>query len=54
MPKRTFSVVMISLLFLGIIVLAFNVQLVRAAALTVYINADGSITPSGAPARAQP
>jgi parallel beta-helix repeat protein len=31
------------------LVLAFNVGLVRAQSETVYINADGSITPAGAP-----
>jgi len=49
MLKRTFSVIMITLLFLSVMLLAFNVQPVKGDAETVYINADGSITPSGAP-----
>jgi len=49
LPKRTFSVMMIVLLFLSVITLVFNVQLVEADVPTVYINADGSVTPSSAP-----
>jgi parallel beta-helix repeat protein len=50
MLKRTFSGVMISLLFVGMIVLAFNVRVAKAFnAQTVCINADGSVTPAGAP-----
>ena len=40
---------MISLLFIGMIVFAFNVRPIKADTQTVYINADGSITPAGAP-----
>ena len=37
------------MLLLSVIILAFNVQPVKADAQIVYINADGSISPSGAP-----
>jgi parallel beta-helix repeat protein len=49
MFQKTFSLAMIALLFLSMIMLAFNVQQAKADAQTVYINPDGSITPAGAP-----
>jgi parallel beta-helix repeat protein len=49
MFRRTFSVVMTLLLLFSVIVLAFDVRPAKAGAQTVYINADGSITPAGAP-----
>jgi parallel beta-helix repeat protein len=49
MLRRTFSAVIMALLFLGIITLAFNVKPAQADGQTIYINADGSITPVGAP-----
>jgi len=49
MLRRTFSVVMIVLLCVSIIMLAFNIQPTGADAQTICINADGSITPAGAP-----
>ncbi len=47
--RKPVSGVMLVLLVTSMLALAFNVGLVRAQAATVYINADGSITPSGAP-----
>jgi parallel beta-helix repeat protein len=49
MFRKTFSILMIALLFLSMIMLASNVHLAGADAQTVYINTDGSITPSSAP-----
>jgi parallel beta-helix repeat protein len=49
MFKKTFPVLLMSMLFLSVIVLAINVQPAQAVAQTVYIKADGSITPVGAP-----
>jgi len=49
MFKRTFSALMISLLCIGMIVFGFDVRPAKADAQTIYINADGSITPAGAP-----
>jgi parallel beta-helix repeat protein len=43
------TVIMLLLLFASTVVLAFNVRLINADGQTVYINADGSITPAGAP-----
>ena len=40
---------MLILLGTSMLALVFNVGLVRAQVATVYINADGSVTPSGAP-----
>ncbi|HXX87680.1 MAG TPA: right-handed parallel beta-helix repeat-containing protein [Candidatus Acidoferrum sp.] len=49
MKGRLFSVLMITLIFLGMNVLEFNVRPAKADAQTIYINADGSIAPAGAP-----
>jgi parallel beta-helix repeat protein len=49
MFRKAFSVVIMELLFLSMIVLAFNVRPTLADTQTIYINADGSITPAGAP-----
>jgi parallel beta-helix repeat protein len=49
MKRIVFSIIMIALLFLGIIVLGFNVRLAEADSQTVVINADGYVTPSGVP-----
>jgi parallel beta-helix repeat protein len=43
--KRVASSFVISLLFLSVVVFAFNVQPVKAPDTTIYINLDGSITP---------
>jgi parallel beta-helix repeat protein len=43
------TVIMIVLLSVTMIMLAFNVKPVKADAQTIYINADGSITPARAP-----
>jgi parallel beta-helix repeat protein len=48
--RRTVSVMILTLLLVGAFMLPFNVRLVRAqAATTVYINSDGSVSPSSAP-----
>jgi parallel beta-helix repeat protein len=47
--RRTFSALMIALLFVSIITLAFNVQLAKADPEAISINADGTITPPYAP-----
>jgi len=49
MVRRAFSLLMMALLLACIIMLTFKVRQVEADAQTVCINADGSITPSGAP-----
>jgi parallel beta-helix repeat protein len=49
MFRKTFSAVLMVLLFLSMIILAFNVRPAEAVAQSVNINADGSITPAGAP-----
>jgi len=48
--RRTVSCIILALLLVGTLALAFNVRLVNAqAATTVYINSDGSVSPSSAP-----
>jgi parallel beta-helix repeat protein len=48
--RRIVSFTVLALLLVGTLILAFNVRLVRAqAAATIYINSDGSVTPSDAP-----
>ncbi len=47
--RKISSVLIIALLLVGTIVFLFKVQLVGASAQVVYINANGSITPAGAP-----
>jgi parallel beta-helix repeat protein len=47
--KRVISGTILTLLFTFSIFLAFNVRPASAAAVTVYINFDGSVTPSSAP-----
>jgi len=49
MPKRTFSGIMLILLLISIAVLTFDFRTAKAWAGTVYIRADGSIDPVGAP-----
>jgi parallel beta-helix repeat protein len=49
MFKKGFSVVIMELLFVNMIMLVFNVRPTMADTQTVYINADGSIIPVGAP-----
>jgi parallel beta-helix repeat protein len=46
--RRTVNTILYVLLMLGVIILAFNTGSVKASR-TVYIRADGSIDPSGAP-----
>jgi parallel beta-helix repeat protein len=46
--RRIASSLIIALLFLSLFVLAFNVQTARAQTGTIYINPNGSITPSTA------
>jgi hypothetical protein len=48
MLKRTFSVLMLTLLLTSMLTLAFNIQSVNASG-TVYIKADGSLYPPDAP-----
>jgi parallel beta-helix repeat protein len=47
--RRIVSVMILALLLAGTFVLAFNVELVRAQSETIYINSDGSVSPSDAP-----
>jgi len=47
--RNTVSAIMLSLLVISTLALAFKVQIVRADGGTIYINADGSISPSTAP-----
>jgi len=47
--RKTVSALMLSLLVISTLTLAFRVQIVKADGGTIYINADGSITPAGAP-----
>lgn len=47
--RRIVSWIMVALLLTSMLMLAFNVWLVRAQGETVYINTDGSISPSDAP-----
>ena len=47
--RRIVSLMILSLLLVGTFTLAFNVGLVHAQAETVYINSDGSVSPSDAP-----
>jgi parallel beta-helix repeat protein len=49
MPNRIFSAIMMSLLVLGTLALAFNVQPVKAEGGNIYIRADGSVDPPTAP-----
>ena len=49
MLKKTVSGILLILLLTSVLILAFNIPQVKADAQTVYINADGSITPSTAP-----
>jgi len=48
MEKKTVSAVTLTLLLIGILTLAFNIQPVRASG-TIYIRADGSVDPPTAP-----
>jgi parallel beta-helix repeat protein len=47
--KRMESTIMLALLLIGVLVLAFNIQTVRAEDKTIYIRSDGSIDPSYSP-----
>ena len=47
--RRIVSCIMLSLFLAGTLTLVFNVGLVRAQGETVYINSDGSVSPSSAP-----
>jgi parallel beta-helix repeat protein len=47
--KKTVSAVILAMLLASMLTLSFEIQSVRAAGQTVYINADGSITPAGVP-----
>lgn len=47
--RKTVSAIMLSLLIVSMLTLVFRIQIVRADGGTIYINADGSITPSTAP-----
>ncbi|RLI39856.1 hypothetical protein DRO69_13780, partial [Candidatus Bathyarchaeota archaeon] len=49
MLRKTASGIMLTLLFISILTLAFNIQPVKAWTGTVYIRADGSIDPPDAP-----
>ena len=49
MLKRIVSEVMLTLLFISMLTLTFNIQPVKAWTGTVYIRADGSIYPTSAP-----
>ena len=49
MKKRIVSGIMLSLLFVGMLTFAFNIQPVKAWTGTVYVRADGSIDPPDAP-----
>ena len=48
MLRKTVSGMMLALLFIGMLTLAFKIEVVRAAE-TIYIRADGSIDPPTAP-----
>jgi parallel beta-helix repeat protein len=48
MNKKTASAIMLTLLFIGMLTLAFNIQPVKASG-TIYIRADGSVDPPTAP-----
>ncbi len=47
--RRIVSLMILSLLLAGTFALAFNIGLVHAPNETVYINSDGSVSPSSAP-----
>ena len=47
--RRIFSSAMLTLLLISTLALAFNVGVVHAQPETVYINSDGSVSPSDAP-----
>jgi len=47
--RKTVSAIMLSLLVISMLTLAFKIQIVKADDGTIYINSDGSITPSTAP-----
>jgi len=47
--RRTVSALFFMLILMGTFTLAFNIGLVSAQGETVYINADGSVSPSSAP-----
>ena len=48
--RRIVSCIILALLLVGVFMLPFNVGMVRAqAATTIYINSDGSVSPSSAP-----
>jgi parallel beta-helix repeat protein len=49
LSRKTVSAVMLFLLVMSTLTLAFKIQSVKADDGTIYINADGSITPSTAP-----
>ena len=49
MSWKTVSAIMMSLLVISTLTLAFKIQSVKADDGTIYINADGSISPSTAP-----
>jgi len=48
MKRKAISGVVLTLLLISVLALAFNIQSVKASG-TIYIRADGSIDPSGAP-----
>jgi parallel beta-helix repeat protein len=48
LSKRTVSRIMLTLLLMGMLTLAFNIQPVKASG-TIYIRADGSVEPDTAP-----
>jgi parallel beta-helix repeat protein len=47
--RRIVSSLIVAMLFLSMFVCVFNVQTVRAQSGIIYINADGSVSPSSAP-----
>jgi parallel beta-helix repeat protein len=47
--RKTVSVIMLFLLVISTLTFAFKIQSVKADGATIYINADGSISPSSAP-----
>jgi hypothetical protein len=47
--SEAFSTIILLLLLIGAFTLALKIQPVRADGTTIYINSDGSITPSAAP-----
>jgi len=49
LSRKIVPAIMLSLLIVSMLTLAFKTQIVRADVGTIYINADGSMTPSTAP-----